>query len=143
MPVEMIVQFVAVERLIETISGTIGVCVCTATDPASSCANPGASPGLMGPPTSSTCSHAARYAVPAATASASWAQGPDPGLTVVQVGQSCIPMDRKKTPSPDRATTRPAPGKLAARQEREATALRANLRKRKDQARARGKPKQD
>jgi len=52
-------------------------------------------------------------------------------------------MDSKKTPSLDRATARPAPGKLAARQEREATALRANLRKRKDQARARGKPKQD
>ena len=32
------------------------------------------------------------------------------------------------------------PGKLAARQEREAAALRANLRKRKDQARAREKP---
>ncbi len=35
------------------------------------------------------------------------------------------------------------PGKLAARQEREAAALRANLRKRKDQARAREKPKQE
>ena len=33
--------------------------------------------------------------------------------------------------------------KLAARQEREAAALRANLRKRKDQARAREKPKQE
>jgi hypothetical protein len=33
-------------------------------------------------------------------------------------------------------------GKLAARQKREAEALRANLRKRKDQARAREKPKQ-
>jgi hypothetical protein len=33
-------------------------------------------------------------------------------------------------------------GKLAARRKREAEALRANLRKRKDQARAREKPKQ-
>ena len=33
--------------------------------------------------------------------------------------------------------------KQAARQQREADALRANLRKRKDQARARDKPKQD
>ncbi len=39
---------------------------------------------------------------------------------------------------------RPPPGsKLAARQKREAAALRANLRKRKDQARAREKPKQE
>ena len=38
---------------------------------------------------------------------------------------------------------RPKPAKLAARQEREAAALRANLRKRKDQARAREKPKQE
>jgi hypothetical protein len=37
----------------------------------------------------------------------------------------------------------PAPRKQAARQQREAAALRANLRKRKDQARARDKPKQD
>jgi len=37
----------------------------------------------------------------------------------------------------------PRPDKLAARQEREAAALRANLRKRKDQARAREKPKQE
>ena len=36
-----------------------------------------------------------------------------------------------------------ARSKLAARQKREAEALRANLRKRKDQARAREKPKQD
>jgi hypothetical protein len=37
-----------------------------------------------------------------------------------------------------------APGsKLAARKKREAAALRANLRKRKDQARARAKPKQE
>jgi hypothetical protein len=44
-------------------------------------------------------------------------------------------------------TQRPAPirsdaTKLTPRQEREAAALRANLRKRKDQARARDKPKQ-
>jgi hypothetical protein len=52
-------------------------------------------------------------------------------------------MDSKKPPSRDRATTRSASGKLVTRQEREATALRANLRKRKDQARAREKPKQD
>ena len=38
---------------------------------------------------------------------------------------------------------RPKPAKLTARQEREAAALRANLRKRKDQARAREKPKQE
>jgi len=44
---------------------------------------------------------------------------------------------------PDRAATRPTPGKLVARQEREAVALRANLRKRKEQARARDKPKQE
>jgi hypothetical protein len=38
----------------------------------------------------------------------------------------------------------PAPrDKQATRQQREAAALRANLRKRKDQARARDKPKQD
>ena len=37
----------------------------------------------------------------------------------------------------------PKPGKLAARQEREAAAWRANLRKRKDQARAREKPQQE
>jgi hypothetical protein len=42
---------------------------------------------------------------------------------------------------PDRRA--PKPGKLAARREREAEALRANLRKRKDQARAREKPKQE
>jgi hypothetical protein len=38
---------------------------------------------------------------------------------------------------------KPANAKLAARHEREAKALRANLRKRKDQARAREKPKQE
>ena len=39
---------------------------------------------------------------------------------------------------------KPAPSaKLAVRQKREADALRANLRKRKDQARAREKPKQE
>ena len=52
-------------------------------------------------------------------------------------------MDDKQTPPPRPATPRLAPGKLAARQEREAAALRANLRKRKDQARAREKPKQE
>ena len=36
-----------------------------------------------------------------------------------------------------------ASGKLAARRKREAEALRANLRKRKDQARAREEPKQE
>ena len=38
---------------------------------------------------------------------------------------------------------RPKPGKLTDRKKREADALRANLRKRKDQARAREKPKQE
>jgi hypothetical protein len=52
-------------------------------------------------------------------------------------------MTSKRTPSQQPATTRPAPRKLVARQEREAAALRANLRKRKDQARARDKPKQE
>ena len=37
----------------------------------------------------------------------------------------------------------PKPSKLTARHEREAEDLRANLRKRKDQARAREKPKQE
>jgi hypothetical protein len=37
----------------------------------------------------------------------------------------------------------PDASKLAARRKREAEALRANLRKRKDQARAREKPKQE
>ena len=37
----------------------------------------------------------------------------------------------------------PKPDKLTVRREREAEALRANLRKRKDQARAREKPKQE
>jgi hypothetical protein len=52
-------------------------------------------------------------------------------------------MTSKQTPSRQTATRRPAPGKLAARLEREAAALRANLRKRKEQARAREAPKQD
>jgi hypothetical protein len=52
-------------------------------------------------------------------------------------------MDIKRTPSQQPARPRPAPRKLAARQEREAAALRANLRKRKDQARAREAPKQE
>jgi hypothetical protein len=51
-------------------------------------------------------------------------------------------MDVKRPPSRQPAAPRPAPGKLDARQEREAAALRANLRKRKDQARAREAPKQ-
>jgi hypothetical protein len=52
-------------------------------------------------------------------------------------------MDTKPTP-PDRpAPDRSACGKPTARQEREAAALRTNLRKRKDQARAREKPKQE
>jgi hypothetical protein len=52
-------------------------------------------------------------------------------------------MDTKPTP-PDRpAPDRPACGEPTARQEREAAALRTNLRKRKDQARAREKPKQE
>jgi hypothetical protein len=38
---------------------------------------------------------------------------------------------------------RPKPNKLAARRKREAEALRANLRKRKDQARVREKPRQE
>lgn len=49
--------------------------------------------------------------------------------------------DTTETRSPGR--TAPKPGKLAARRDREAEALRANLRKRKDQARAREKPKQE
>jgi hypothetical protein len=52
-------------------------------------------------------------------------------------------MDSKRTPFRQPATTRPATGKLAARQEREAAALRANLRKRKGQERARNRPKQE
>jgi hypothetical protein len=52
-------------------------------------------------------------------------------------------MDDKPTPPPRPAPPRPAPGKLAERLEREAAALRANLRKRKDQARAREMPKQE
>jgi hypothetical protein len=52
-------------------------------------------------------------------------------------------MDNKPTPSRHPAVSHLAPGKLAARQEREAAALRANLRKRKQQARAREKPKHD
>jgi hypothetical protein len=52
-------------------------------------------------------------------------------------------MISKHPPFRQPATPRPAPGKLAARQEREAAALRANLRKRKDQARAREAPKQE
>jgi hypothetical protein len=45
--------------------------------------------------------------------------------------------------SRDPAKSAPKPSKLAVRHEREAEALRANLRKRKDQARARDKPRQD
>jgi hypothetical protein len=51
-------------------------------------------------------------------------------------------MDNKRPPSQP-TPPRLASGKLAARQEREAAALRANLRKRKDQERAREKPKQE
>ena len=43
-------------------------------------------------------------------------------------------------PPPPKPTSSP---KLTARQAREAAALRANLRKRKDQARAREKPEQE
>jgi hypothetical protein len=47
----------------------------------------------------------------------------------------------KAPPSPGKPAT---PGqKLAERRKREAEALRANLRKRKDQTRAREKPKQE
>jgi hypothetical protein len=52
-------------------------------------------------------------------------------------------VDNKPPPSTQPAPPRPTSDKLTARQEREAAALRANLRKRKDQARARDKPKQD
>jgi hypothetical protein len=52
-------------------------------------------------------------------------------------------MTSKCPSSQQPAPPRPAPRKLAARQEREAAALRANLRKRKDQARAREAPKQE
>lgn len=47
----------------------------------------------------------------------------------------------KKPPAPQKSA---APGqKLAERRKREAEALRANLRKRKDQTRAREQPKQE
>jgi hypothetical protein len=49
-------------------------------------------------------------------------------------------MDKLKPPAPKPATSG---AKLAARRKREADALRANLRKRKDQARAPDKPKQE
>jgi hypothetical protein len=51
-------------------------------------------------------------------------------------------MDRRTDPVESRDSDRnaPQPGKLVARREREAEALRANLRKRKEQARAREKP---
>jgi hypothetical protein len=52
-------------------------------------------------------------------------------------------MDNKPKPSRHPAVSHLAPGKLAERQEREAAALRANLRKRKQQAQAREKPKLD
>ena len=54
-------------------------------------------------------------------------------------------MNRRSDPadSSDPQTNAPKPAKLAARREREAEALRANLRKRKDQARAREKPQQE
>jgi hypothetical protein len=53
------------------------------------------------------------------------------------------PMDSKPTLPRHPATVRQAPAKPAARQEREAIALRSNLRRRKDQARARSTPQQD
>jgi hypothetical protein len=56
--------------------------------------------------------------------------------------QSSTRMTSNRIP-PRSPTPRPAAGKLAARLEREAAALRANLRKRKAQARARDKPKQE
>jgi hypothetical protein len=43
----------------------------------------------------------------------------------------------------DKLPPRPKPAKPVDRKKREADALRANLRKRKDQARAREKPKQE
>ena len=52
-------------------------------------------------------------------------------------------MTSKRPPPQQPAAPRPAPGKLTQRQQREAAALRANLRKRKDQARAREAPKQE
>src|ERR1700733_4456034 len=52
-------------------------------------------------------------------------------------------MDDKRPQPPQPAPPRSAPAKLAARQQREAAALRANLRKRKDQARSREAPKQE
>jgi hypothetical protein len=52
-------------------------------------------------------------------------------------------MTSKRTQSRQSVRTWATSGKLAARQEREAAALRANLRKRKDQARAQDKPKQE
>jgi hypothetical protein len=51
-------------------------------------------------------------------------------------------MDSQRPPSRPPTPRKPG-GKLAARQQREADALRANLRKRKDQARAREAPKQE
>jgi hypothetical protein len=52
-------------------------------------------------------------------------------------------MTSKRPPPQQPAAPRPPPAKLAAWQEREAAALRANLRKRKDQARAREALKQE
>jgi hypothetical protein len=71
------------------------------------------------------------------------ARGPQ-GSGVDEAASRAIlhPMDDKPTPPQRPTAPRPAPSKLAVRQEREAAALRANLRKRKDQARAREKPKQ-
>jgi hypothetical protein len=48
-----------------------------------------------------------------------------------------------KDPKPSAPPARPGPAAKAARLEREAAALRENLRKRKAQARAREKPPQD
>jgi hypothetical protein len=52
-------------------------------------------------------------------------------------------MERDPKAKPPPAATKATPAAKAVRLEREAAALRANLRKRKDQARAREKPSQD
>ena len=62
----------------------------------------------------------------------------DPGVDASEIWTMETPPD--ETPK----KPRPAAGaRLAARRNREADALRANLRKRKDQVRAREKPKQE
>ena len=52
------------------------------------------------------------------------------------------PADQSTDPA-DPAGNMTKPDRLAARRQREAAALRANLRRRKDQARAREKPSQE